>query len=98
MPQISLTVNNYIANTNKIYINSIQSNVAATIYFILVSYKNITTNKITSQTSISIRTLIQPTSNQIASCVDGSGYAAAQCMRVSAQGGKIYSLTLPTIV
>jgi hypothetical protein len=39
-----------------------------------------------------------PTSDQIASCVDGTNYAAIQCMRVAMSSGNIYSVTFGNII
>jgi len=64
---------------------------SATIYFILVTYKTITTNQITSTTNITIRPLVIPSEEQVASCVDGSGYPAIQCRRVVMLSGMTYS-------
>lgn len=97
-PQISLNVQSYTPGTFKVYITGISSNVPATLYLILVSYKNITTNQITSKTSISIKTLVTPTNSAIASCIDGSGATAVQCMRVVMLTGTSYSLTISNIV
>lgn len=97
-PSMNLNIQTYSKGAYKVYITGIQMSVPGTIYFLLVSYKNITTNQITSQTKISIKTLVTPSSDQIASCTDGSGYPGVQCMRVVAQSGKSYSLTLPNIV
>lgn len=47
---------------------------------------------------ISIKPLVTPTSDQIASCVDGGGYAAVQCMRVVMQSNSTYSFKFTNIV
>jgi hypothetical protein len=70
-PQFSFTVQNYQASSHKVSITNIQSTLPSTMYFILVSYKNITVNKISSKTNITIKPLVTPTNSQIASCVDG---------------------------
>jgi hypothetical protein len=97
-PQISLTINDYTPSSYQIVVSGITSNVHSSVYFILVSYKNITTNQISSKTTISVKPLIVPTSNQIASCIDGAGFTALQCMRVVIQAGSSYSFKFNNIV
>jgi len=97
-PSISLTINTYTPSTYQIQVTNISSNIPSSIYFILVSYKNITTNQISSKTTISIRPLVTPTSDQIASCVDGADFAVLQCMRVVMQAGANYSFAFTNIV
>lgn len=97
-PQISLTINNYIPSSYQIVVSDIKSNIHSSVYFILVSYKNITTNQISSKTTISVKPLIVPTSDQIASCIDGAGFTALQCMRVVMQAGSTYSFKFTNIV
>lgn len=82
-PQVSFEVTDYVKDTYLVTVNNLKANVPSTIYFILVSYKNITTNQITSATTISIRTLVTPSQDQIASCTDGAGVPAVQCHRVA---------------
>jgi len=97
-PQISLTINNYIPSSYQIVVSDIKSNIHSSVYFILVSYKNITTNQISSKTTISVKPLIVPTSDKIASCIDGAGFTALQCMRVVMQAGSTYSFKFKNIV
>jgi hypothetical protein len=97
-PQMSLTVQPYSQGSYQVTVNNILCNVPCSVYFILVSYKNISTNQITSTTNITIKTLYAPTSDQVASCLDGSASPAVQCMRVVAQAGISYSFTLASIV
>ena len=97
-PQISLTINDYTPSSYQIVVSGISSNIHSSVYFILVSYKNISTNQITSKTTIIIKPLITPTSDQIASCIDGAGFTALQCMRVVMQAGNSYSFKFTNIV
>lgn len=82
-PSVSFVVSDYLKGTYQATVSNLKTNVPATIYFILVSYKNITKNQITSTTTISIRTLVTPSQDQIASCTDGAGVTAMQCHRVA---------------
>lgn len=97
-PQFSFNVQSYQASASQVIISNIQSNLPSTLYFILVSYKNVTINQISSKTTITIKPLVTPTSSQIASCVDGQGFPAVQCFRVVMQSGSSYSVTLSNIV
>ena len=81
-PLITFTTHDYQAGSYKISVTNLISSVPGTVYFVLVSYKNITTNQISSTTTITIKPVVVPTADQIASCVDGSGYAGVQCRRV----------------
>ncbi len=97
-PQITLIINEYRPNSYQIVVSDIKSNIHSSVYFILVSYKNISTNQISSKTTISIKPLITPTSDQIASCIDGAGFTALQCMRVVMQATNSYSFKFTNIV
>ena len=65
---------------------------------ILVSHKNITKNQITAETKIFMKQLVTPSSDQIASCVDGTNYGAIQCIRIAIAAGSVYSLIFENIV
>jgi len=97
-PQFSLTVQSYTAKTYQVQITNIQSSLPSTLYFILVSYKNITKNQISSKTNITVKPLITPTNSQIASCLDGENNPALQCLRVVMLAGSTYSATLTNLV
>jgi hypothetical protein len=97
-PQFSFTLQNYQAKTYQVQITSIQSSLPSTLYFILVSYKNITINQISSKTNITVKPLITPTNSQIASCLDGQNNPALQCFRVVMLAGSTYSTTIPNLV
>jgi len=81
-PQVTFTTHAYQTGSYKVSVSNLFSSVPGTVYFVLVSYKNITTNQISSTTTITIRPLVVPSADQIASCVDGSGFAGVQCRRV----------------
>jgi hypothetical protein len=70
----------------------------STLYFILVSFKNITKNQISSKTNITIKPRITPTNSQIASCIDGEANPALQCFRVVMQTGTAYTTTITNLV
>lgn len=91
-------MDSYVFRSAKIKISGISGNVYSSLYMILVSHKNITTNQITSETKISIKQLVIPTNDQVASCVDGTNYTAIQCMRVVMQPDNVYSVTFDNIV
>lgn len=79
-------------------ISNIQSTLPSTLYFILVSFKNITKNQISAKTNITIKPLITPNNSQIATCVDGEGNPALQCFRVVMQAGTTYTTTITNLV
>lgn len=93
-PSYSFTLGSFDKTSGQVKITNIYSSLPSTLYFILVSYKNITTNQISSKTNITIKPLIDSTASQVASCVDGEGNDAVQCFRVVMQAGKTYSFTL----
>jgi hypothetical protein len=90
-PRPSFLLSSYLPSTHTVTLSGLATNVPATAYFILASYKNITTNQITSKTTITIKPLSAPSEDQIASCKDGSGFAAVQCRRVAMLVGQSYS-------
>lgn len=97
-PSITFTLRDYVKSSFKVQIAQLRSSQPATVYFILVSHKNITTNQITSTTTISIKPIITPTHDQVASCVDGSSAAAVQCMRVVMLANTDYSFYFQNLV
>jgi hypothetical protein len=97
-PQFSFTLQSYTPTTYQVQITNIQSSLPSTLYFILVSYKNITKNQISSKTNITVKPLITPTNSQIASCLDGENNPALQCLRVVMLAGSTYSATLTNLV
>lgn len=97
-PQFSFTLQDYRAGSYQVTLSSIQSTLPASLYFILVSYKNVTINKISSKTNITIKPLVTPTNSQIASCIDGQGFPAVQCFRIVMQAGTSYSVTLSNLI
>lgn len=97
-PSVSFVVGDYVKGTYSATVSNLKTSVPATIYFVLVSYKNITKNQIKSTTTISIRTLVTPSQDQIASCTDGAGVAAIQCHRVAMIEGSTYSFSFKNLV
>lgn len=97
-PQFSFTLQSYQSKSYKAQITNIQSSLPSTLYFILVSYKNITKNQISSKTNITIKPLVTPSSSQIASCLDGQNNTALQCFRVVMQAGTSYSASVYSLV
>ena len=81
-PSVSFTLADYVKNSFRVQVTNLRSSLPSTIYFVLVSYKNITTNQISSTTTISIRPIVTPSEDQIASCTDGQQAAVVQCRRV----------------
>lgn len=78
-------------------VSNLMASSPGTVYFVLVSYKNITTNQITSTTNITIRPLVIPSEEQVASCLDGSSYPAIQCRRVVLLSGMTYSFNFDNL-
>lgn len=97
-PQFSFSIQGYQSKSYQVQLTNIQSTLPSTLYFILVSYKNITKNQITAKTNITVKPLVTPTNSQIASCVDGQNNTALQCFRVVMQAGIGYSVTVPNLV
>lgn len=97
-PQFSFTLQSYTPKTYQVQITNIQSSLPSTLFFILVSYKNVTKNQISSKTNITVKPLITPTNSQIASCLDGENNPALQCLRVVMLAGSTYSATLTNLV
>lgn len=97
-PQVSFSISGYQKGSYFVTLNGIQSTLPSTVYYILVSYKNVSINQITSKTNITIKPLRTPTSSQIASCVDGEGFPALKCFRVVMVAGSTYSVTVPNLV
>lgn len=97
-PSTTFTLHGYQAGTYKVSVTNIYSSVPGSIYFVLVSYKNITTNQISSTTTINIKPLVIPTADQIASCVDGSDYSAVQCRRVVVLNSTAYNFDFEFLV
>ena len=97
-PQFSFSVSGYQKGSYYVTLNGIQSTLPSTVYYILVSYKNVSINQITSKTNITIKPLITPTSSQIASCVDGEGNTALKCFRVVMVAGSTYTVTVPNLL
>ena len=97
-PTVSLTVDPYTYNSRVVTISSITVSLPSSLYMILVSYKNITTNQISKKTNITIKPVVTPSNEQVASCKDGSGQVAVQCQRIVMLSGSTYSLTLSNMV
>ena len=97
-PSISFAVHNYQAGSYKVSVTDLYSSIPGSVYFVLVSYKNITTNQISSTTTINIKPLVTPSADQIASCVDGSDYPAVQCRRVVMLNSTAYNFDFSNLV
>ena len=97
-PSVSFVVNSYVKGTYKVTVSNMVSNIPTAVYFVLVSYKNITTNQISSTTTITIKPLAIPSAEQVASCVDGGDYPAVQCRRVMLLTGTTYSFDFSSLV
>ena len=97
-PTVSLTVDPYTYNSLTVTISSITASLPSSLYMVLVSYKNITTNQISKKTNITIKPVVTPSNEQVASCKDGSGEAAVQCHRVVMLSGSSYSVTFTNII
>ena len=96
-PTVTFLLNSYAIGSYMSKITGLTSNVPASIYFVLISYKTIATNQITSKTNITLKSLVTPTADQIASCTDGSGQAAIQCTRVVMLPNSSYSVTFSNL-
>lgn len=97
-PQASLVIEDYQSGAYKVRVSNVKANVPSTAYLVLVSFKNITTNQVTSTTTITIKPLVIPTEDQIASCLDGGSYPAVQCRRVAMLSGSSYSFYFDNLV
>ncbi len=66
-------MNSYIAANMSITISQIQLTHPGSVYFIIVSFKQIVKNQITGHSDITIRPVIVPSVEQILNCLDGYG-------------------------
>jgi hypothetical protein len=96
-PTVTLIFQPYTPKSYVIQVTNIQTDLPSSIYFVLVSYKNISTNQITGKTIISIKPKVIPTTDQIASCLDGTNAPAVQCSRIVMLSGQNYSLSLTSL-